>query len=216
MAEAAKTGGGGGGAGGGGATSGVAVGADGAADGVLDVAADLWLHGCQASATRSVRVLRQQRPDPERDRTDRGGFLHGGPSPRLHDDVAEPVGALLIDTQQTMDAYFRDLLNRDDYSRHYSDDVVVEVRGTDQRYQGREAAKNWVEGIHAVGEIKVRNTLLGETHAVAEAELVRKDGISVPYSVIYDVAAGKITSAALLHSRYTFLIRTLLPVPAPV
>ncbi len=34
----------------------------------------------------------------------------------------------LIDTQQTMDAYFRDLLNRGDYSRHYSDDVVVEVR----------------------------------------------------------------------------------------
>ena len=47
----------------------------------------------------------------------------------------------LIDTQQTMDAYIRDLLNRGDYSRHYSDDVVVEVRGTDQRYQGREAAK---------------------------------------------------------------------------
>jgi hypothetical protein len=103
----------------------------------------------------------------------------------------------LIDTQQTMDAYIRDLLNRGDYSRHYSDDVVVEVRGTDQRYRGREAAKNWVEGIHAVGEIKVRNTFMGETHAVAEAELVRKDGISVPYSVIYDVAAGKITALRL-------------------
>ena len=37
----------------------------------------------------------------------------------------------LIDTQQTMDAYFRDLLNRGDYSRHYSDDVVVEVRDFD-------------------------------------------------------------------------------------
>ena len=106
----------------------------------------------------------------------------------------------LTDTQQTMDAYFRDLLNRGDYSRHYSDDVVVEVRGTDQRYRGREAAKNWVEGIHAVAEIKGRNTFMGETHAVAEAELVRKDGISVPYSVIYDVAASKIhRTAALLH-----------------
>jgi hypothetical protein len=103
----------------------------------------------------------------------------------------------LIDTQQTMDAYFRDLLNHGDYSRHYSDDVVVEVRGTDQRYRGRDAAKNWVEGIHAVGEIKVRNTFMGETHAVAEAELVRKDGISVPYSVIYDVAASKITALRL-------------------
>jgi hypothetical protein len=39
----------------------------------------------------------------------------------------------------------------------------------------------------------------------------------VPYSVIYDVAAGKNhRTAALLHSRYTFLFRTRLPVPAPV
>ena len=35
---------------------------------------------------------------------------------------------------------------------------------------------------------------MGETHAVAEAEFVRTDGILVPYSVIYDVAAAKITA----------------------
>jgi hypothetical protein len=34
---------------------------------------------------------------------------------------------------------------------------------------------------------------MGETHAVAEAEFVRNDGILVPYLVIYDVADGKIT-----------------------
>jgi hypothetical protein len=38
---------------------------------------------------------------------------------------------------------------------------------------------------------------MGETHAVAEAEFVRTDGISVPYSVIYDVAARKITALRL-------------------
>jgi hypothetical protein len=38
---------------------------------------------------------------------------------------------------------------------------------------------------------------MGETHAVAEAEFVRKDGTSVPYSVIDDVAAGKITALRL-------------------
>ena len=82
----------------------------------------------------------------------------------------------LIDTQQTMDAYFRDLLNRGDYSRHYSDDVVVEVRGTDQRYRGREAAKNWVEGIHAVGEIKVRNTFVGgRTRSLRPSSSVRTE-----------------------------------------
>jgi hypothetical protein len=31
----------------------------------------------------------------------------------------------LTDTQQTMHAYFRDLLNRGDYSRHYSDDAAL-------------------------------------------------------------------------------------------
>ena len=43
----------------------------------------------------------------------------------------------------------------------------------------------------------MRNTFMGETHAVAEAELIRKDGILVPYSVIYDLAAGKITALRL-------------------
>ena len=40
---------------------------------------------------------------------------------------------------------------------------------------------------------------MGETHAVAEAELVLKDGISVPYWVIYDVAASKSPHCGSLH-----------------
>jgi hypothetical protein len=103
----------------------------------------------------------------------------------------------LTDTQQTMDAYVHDLLNHGDYARHFSDDVVVEVCGTGQRYSGREAAKNWIDGAHALGEIKLRDAFMGERHAAAEAEFVRKDGISVPYSVIYDLAAKKITALRL-------------------
>jgi hypothetical protein len=38
---------------------------------------------------------------------------------------------VLLSPVAISDAYFRDLLNRGDYSRHYSDDVAVEVRGTD-------------------------------------------------------------------------------------
>ena len=92
----------------------------------------------------------------------------------------------LTDTQKTMDAYVHDLLNHGDYARHFSDDVVVEVCGTDQRYSGREAARAWIDGAHALGEIRLRDAFMGEEHAAAEAEFVRKDGISVPYSVIYD------------------------------
>jgi hypothetical protein len=103
----------------------------------------------------------------------------------------------LTDTRQTMNAYVHDLLNHGAYERHFSDNVVVEVCGTDQRYSGREAAKAWIEGAHALGEIRVRDTFMGEDHAVAEAEFIRKDGISVPYSVIYDLAVGKITALRL-------------------
>jgi hypothetical protein len=103
----------------------------------------------------------------------------------------------LTDTQKTMDAYVQDLLNHGNYARHFSDDVVVEVCGTDQRYSGREAATAWIDGAHALGEIRLRDAFMGEEHAAAEAEFVRKGGISVPYSVIYDLAAGKITGLRL-------------------
>ena len=103
----------------------------------------------------------------------------------------------LTETQRTMDAYVRDLMGHEDYSRHFSEDVVVEVCGTDQRYAGREAARAWIDGAHALGEIKIRDAFMGDEHAAAEAEFVRKDGISVPYSVIYDVAGGKITALRL-------------------
>jgi hypothetical protein len=103
----------------------------------------------------------------------------------------------MASVEQTMQAYVHDLLNHGDYARHFSDDVVVAVLGTDQRYHGREAARQWIEGAHALGEIKLRHTFTGEEHAAAEAEFVRKDGIAVPYSVIYDVAAGKITALRL-------------------
>ena len=103
----------------------------------------------------------------------------------------------LTDTQRTIDAYARDLLNHGDYAKHFSDDVVVEVCGTDQRYSGREAAKAWIDGAHALGEIRLRSAFMGEEHAAAEAEFVRKDGIVVPYSVIYDLADGKITALRL-------------------
>jgi hypothetical protein len=39
---------------------------------------------------------------------------------------------VLLSPVAISDAYFRDLLNRGDYSRHYSDDVAVEVRGMGQ------------------------------------------------------------------------------------
>ena len=45
----------------------------------------------------------------------------------------------LTDAQQTMDAYVHDLLNHGDYARHFSDEVVIEVLGTEQRYSVKSA-----------------------------------------------------------------------------
>ena len=101
------------------------------------------------------------------------------------------------DAQQTMEAYVRDLLNHGDYARHFSDDVGVEVQGTPQRYEGREAVRQWIDSAHAFGEAKVRDLFTSERHAAAEAEFIRRDGVSIPYSVIYDLADGKITALRL-------------------
>jgi ketosteroid isomerase-like protein len=100
-------------------------------------------------------------------------------------------------TQQALDEYLHALLNHGDFASHFSDDVVVTVEGTDQRFTGRNAARDWITAAHSLGEIKLHKQFTGEGHAATEAEFIRKDGRSVPYAVIYDFAAGKITALRL-------------------
>lgn len=105
---------------------------------------------------------------------------------------------MAIATQQTMQGYMDALLSHGDFAQYFSDDVVCTVEGTDQRYQGREAVRQWIEGAHSLGEVRLRGEpFLTETHAVAEADFVRRDGKVVPYSVIYDLADARITALRL-------------------
>jgi hypothetical protein len=100
-------------------------------------------------------------------------------------------------TQQVVDGYLDALLTHRDFASYFSDDVVVALEGTDQRFTGRDTARDWIVAAHSLGEVKLRSQFTGEGHAAAEAEFIRKDGGSIPYAVIYDLAGGKITALRL-------------------
>jgi hypothetical protein len=107
----------------------------------------------------------------------------------------------IAETQQLMDAYGEALLSHGDYAQYFSDDVVAVLEGIEpQRFEGREAVTQWIEGAHALGEIKFRSLFACEAHAAAELDFVRKDGVAVPYAVTYDIAAGKITALRLFFT----------------
>ena len=100
-------------------------------------------------------------------------------------------------TAQTMNAYAEELLRHGDFAQYFTDDVVCTVEGTDQTYHGREAVRQWIDAAHSLGEVRVRNMFVGEGHATIEADFVRTDTVSVPYSVIYELADGQITALRL-------------------
>lgn len=110
--------------------------------------------------------------------------------------MAIPVSQTQL-TQQTMQAYAEALLAHGDYAQHFSEDVVSRVEGTDQRFEGREAVRQWIEGAHSLGEVRVRTMFVGEENAALEADFIRKDGVAIPYSVIYELAGDKITALRL-------------------
>lgn len=96
-------------------------------------------------------------------------------------------------TQQTLDRYLQALTAHGDFGEYFSDDVVVTFAGTDQRADGREAATQLIAAAHELGEIRMGDFFISEGHAAAEADFIRRDGVTVPYAVIYDLDASKIT-----------------------
>jgi hypothetical protein len=103
-----------------------------------------------------------------------------------------------MEAQRTMQAYTDALLGQGDYGQYFSDDVVATLEGIEpQRFQGRDAVRGWIDGAHALGEVKMRRVFAGEDHAAGDFEFVRNDGVSVPYAVTYDLADGRITALRL-------------------
>ncbi len=129
-----------------------------------------------------------------------GGIMRGAVASlrRVRRGGQEVIVAMSTEeTRRTMQAYMDALLSRGDYAQYFSDDVVVSIEGTGQRYEGREAARQWIEAGHSIGEIRYKALFPVEGHAAFEGDFVRNDGTAVPYSVIYDLADGRITALRL-------------------
>ena len=119
------------------------------------------------------------------------------------------------DTRRTMNAYVEDLLNGGPYKRHFSDDVVVSLVGTDQGAEGADEAEGWINYLHTEAfeaHPELKGMLADDGQAAAEFDFVGKHvgefgGVSptgrqvrVPYSVVYDLEGEKIKAVRIYLS----------------
>jgi predicted ester cyclase len=132
-------------------------------------------------------------------------------------------------TQRTMEAYAEDLLGGGVYKRHYSDDVVVALVGTDQGAEGPDAAEAWIDYLHREAfeaRPELKSMIISDDQAAAELDFVGKHigefgGIAatgrevrVPYCVVYDLEGEKIKSLRI-YLPLTYLLEQLSSVGSP-
>jgi predicted ester cyclase len=118
------------------------------------------------------------------------------------------------DTQRTMESYVQDLLGGP-YKRHFSDDVVVTLVGTDQGAQGPDDAEAWIDYLHTQAfeaRPELKSMIVADGQAAAEFDFVGEHvgefgGIAatgrevrVPYSVVYDLQGEKIGAVRIYLS----------------
>jgi predicted ester cyclase len=111
------------------------------------------------------------------------------------------------DTQRAMDAYIEDLLERGPYKRHFSEDVVLTMVGTDQGAEGPDDTEGFIDFLHTVAfeaNPELKNMIVGDSQAVVEFDFVGKHvgefgGIAatgrevrVPYCMVYELEGDKI------------------------
>ena len=133
------------------------------------------------------------------------------------------------DTQQAMNAYIEDLLEGGPYKRHFSDDVVLSMVGTDQGAEGPDATEAWIDYLHTVAfeaSPELKNMIVGDTQAVGEFDFVGKHvgefgGIAatgrevrVPYCMVYELEGEKIR-ALRGYMPMDVLLQQLGGVPSP-
>ena len=119
------------------------------------------------------------------------------------------------DTRRTMNAYVEDLTKGGPYKRHFSDDVVVSLVGTDQGAEGPDEAEGWINYLHTEAfeaHPELKGVIADDGQAAAEFDFVGKHvgefgGMSatgrevrVPYSVVYDLEGEKITAVRIYLS----------------
>jgi len=133
------------------------------------------------------------------------------------------------DTRQTLEAYLEDLLAQGPYKKYFSDDVVMEMMGQNQRFEGPDAVEQMIGYMHRQAfeaSLEIMNMVVGDGQAAAEFDFVgRHTGefagveatgreVRVPYCVVYDLEEGKI-KALRLYFPMDVLMRQLGVAPAP-
>ena len=111
------------------------------------------------------------------------------------------------DTQRTMNAYVEDLIKGGAYKRHFSDDVVVSLVGTDQGAEGADEAEGWINYLHTEAfeaHPELKGMIVDDGQAAAEFDFggmsATGRGVRVPYSVVYDLEGKKITAVRIYLS----------------
>jgi predicted ester cyclase len=110
-------------------------------------------------------------------------------------------------TQQTMQAYIEDLVGGGPYKRHFAEDVVVALVGSDQSAEGPDDAEAWIDYLHREAfeaRPELKNMFCADGKATVEVDFVAKHvgefggmaatgrEVRVPYSVVYDLEGEKI------------------------
>jgi steroid delta-isomerase-like uncharacterized protein len=128
--------------------------------------------------------------------------------------------------RDVLTAYAEVLLARGDYARFFSDDVHFEVMGTDQVADGPEAAEQAIRFLHEVAfdaNPEIVNVVADDHGAAAEAIFAGTHisdfagipatgtAVRVPYSVVYDVAEGRISALRIYMSLESLVARISTP-----
>jgi predicted ester cyclase len=112
-------------------------------------------------------------------------------------------------TQETMDAYLRALVDRGPFARYFAGDVTCTVVGTGQDIQGPAAVEGFIRYFHEQAfdaRPEIKQTVVADGHAALEADFVGTHTgefqgvpatgkhVQVPYAVLYDLDGPAITA----------------------
>jgi steroid delta-isomerase-like uncharacterized protein len=122
-------------------------------------------------------------------------------------------------TSEIMQSYLDALLARADFDTYFDDDVTFEIVGTTQAARGRQAVRDAITWLHTQAfdaTAKVKTLVANEGRAALEAEFIGTHtgdfldmaptgkSVNVPYCVVYDVPADKITALRIYMSMELF------------
>jgi steroid delta-isomerase-like uncharacterized protein len=110
-------------------------------------------------------------------------------------------------SERVLREYGEALLSRGDFSRFFTDDVVWTTMETGDVIRGREAVRDYIVAMHTTlfdARPVIRNTAVGDTFALLEADFVGKHvgtvgdvpatgkEVDVSYCVVYDIDGDRI------------------------